>query len=446
MRNKFSGFYPPSTEDFAKLWSECTFVFDANTLLNLYRYPKESREALINIMESIQDRIWIPHQVALEYHKHIYDEMFNQKNAYSKFEKQCSESINKLISELDKLRHSNIDSTLMKNSLEECLKTIKDDLASQLESQPELDKVKEKLSQIIQENVGDPYTKEKLEEMFIKGEERYQSKIPPGFEDQKEKKDRKTLFDGIIYKDEYGDYIYWSQILDKSKEEPIKSIILVTDDNKEDWVLEVKGEKKGPHPELIQEFKKESGNKLFYLYNSEQFLKNAENHLKLKVHLDSDEMSGAIQGIEALKRLDNESFIRNESIKDKDDFFNRYHDILGVDGEQYLTISNKMKMTPNTSVKTANVEILFNLNKEITFIERTRLRDFITDNFNFHYNVIEVDTHLYEISKFNYSISLNYLMEDIEISRREVGEYLERLLIQFYIDRHLKILHNSVKE
>lgn len=442
MRNKFSGFYAPSTEDFENLWSECTFVFDANTLLNLYRYPKESREALINIMESIQDRIWIPHQVALEYHKHIYDEMFNQKNAYSRFEKQCTESINKLINELDKLRHSNIDSTLMKQSLEKCLQTIKDDLASQMKSQPELSEIKDKLSQLIQDNVGEAYTKKELEELFQTAEERYQSKIPPGFEDIKEKKGRTTLFDGIIYKDEYGDYIYWKQILDKSKEALIKSIILVTDDGKEDWILEVKGEKKGPHPELIQEFKKESGNKLFYLYNSEQFLKNAEKHLKLQIHLDSDKMSGAIQGIEALKRHDSESLTRYDS----DEKSNRFYSFLNGDDERYFTYPNK-KITTSTSVKTETVSILFNLNKEISFNERSRLVDYIKDDLGFHYNFIDLEVYVAEVKNYTYSIELEYLMEDIEISHeRIIGEYLERLLIRFYIDRIVRVLHNSSKE
>lgn len=79
MKAVFSGYYSPTEEEFEQLWSECLFVFDTNTLLNLYRYSKESRELLFKVMETIVDRIWIPHQVALEYHKHMLVEINNQK-------------------------------------------------------------------------------------------------------------------------------------------------------------------------------------------------------------------------------------------------------------------------------------------------------------------------------------------------------------------------------
>ena len=45
MREKFRFYY--QKPDFNKLWQECTFVFDTNILLNLYRYPKETSEDLI---------------------------------------------------------------------------------------------------------------------------------------------------------------------------------------------------------------------------------------------------------------------------------------------------------------------------------------------------------------------------------------------------------------
>ncbi len=36
MRDLFPGYYRPTEEEFAKMWQEGIFVFDANVLLNIY--------------------------------------------------------------------------------------------------------------------------------------------------------------------------------------------------------------------------------------------------------------------------------------------------------------------------------------------------------------------------------------------------------------------------
>jgi hypothetical protein len=62
MRNIFPGYYRPTDEEFYKMWQECIFVFDANVLLNLYRYSPDTRDELLDVLERLKDRIWIPHQ------------------------------------------------------------------------------------------------------------------------------------------------------------------------------------------------------------------------------------------------------------------------------------------------------------------------------------------------------------------------------------------------
>lgn len=314
MRQEFLGYYFPTEKEFESLWSECTFVFDANMLINLYRFPKDSREAMLKIMENIKDRIWIPHQVALDYHKNLHGEIYNQKKAYDNFKDRCNVSINELINELSGLRHSNIESAGIEKILKQCLEDIAIELSNQRELQPDLVEIQNKVIRLIGNNIGVPFTPEKLEELYAIGDVRYQAKVPPGYKDLNEKKGETTLHNGITYKDEFGDFIYWRQILDKASEEvSIKSIILVTDDSKEDWVYKVKGEKKGPHPELIHEFQKECNGKQFYLYNSERFLEYAKGKLNLDdSYLDEGEVTGAIQGIKELKKLDDNLKFSNQ--------------------------------------------------------------------------------------------------------------------------------------
>ncbi|WP_128100174.1 PIN-like domain-containing protein [Paenibacillus sp. DCT19] len=217
MKQEFLGYYSPSEEDFEKLWSECTFVFDANMLINLYRFPRDSREALVTIMESVQERIWIPHQVALEYHKLLHDEIYNQKNAYSKFEEQCTNSINDLVAELVSLRHSNIESKGIEKVLKDCLKKINDELKKQAASQPDLVAIQDKVTQLIGDKVGKPYTKDQLNKLYEEGEARYNDKIPPGYKDLNDKKGKTTLYGESLIKMSMGILYIGNKSLRKSR-------------------------------------------------------------------------------------------------------------------------------------------------------------------------------------------------------------------------------------
>ena len=50
-----------------KVWQNGIIVFDTNVLLNLYRYNEETRNELLKLMKSYQNRLWMPYQVALEF-------------------------------------------------------------------------------------------------------------------------------------------------------------------------------------------------------------------------------------------------------------------------------------------------------------------------------------------------------------------------------------------
>ena len=50
MKKTFQEFYKP---DYATLWSDCVFVFDANIFLNLYRFKDETKEAFFEVFEKI---------------------------------------------------------------------------------------------------------------------------------------------------------------------------------------------------------------------------------------------------------------------------------------------------------------------------------------------------------------------------------------------------------
>ena len=67
MRTTFLGYYRFTEEEFSTLWKDCLFVLDANVILNLYRYSKNTSDVLLNILKGISERLWLPHQIAFEY-------------------------------------------------------------------------------------------------------------------------------------------------------------------------------------------------------------------------------------------------------------------------------------------------------------------------------------------------------------------------------------------
>src|ERR1700730_2212206 len=102
MRTKFRGYYTPSPEQFISLWDEATFVFDTNVLLNIYRYTPKTQKDFLNILERLHDRIWVPHQVALEYFENREGVMAQQYSIYQEIDSSLDETIKKIVNKYKK--------------------------------------------------------------------------------------------------------------------------------------------------------------------------------------------------------------------------------------------------------------------------------------------------------------------------------------------------------
>src|ERR1700722_17218839 len=102
MRTLFPSYYRPNPEEFAQKFKECVFCFDTNVLLNLYRYTPESRDSLITVFQAIKDRVWLPHQVALEYQRRRIDVLLGEFDLAGRAVKLIGTAID----ELDKLSRS----------------------------------------------------------------------------------------------------------------------------------------------------------------------------------------------------------------------------------------------------------------------------------------------------------------------------------------------------
>ncbi|MED1951788.1 PIN domain-containing protein [Brevibacillus centrosporus] len=101
MKKNFEMYYRPSEEEFVKLWEECIFVFDTNVLLNLYRYTSQTQQEFLNIVEKVRHRVWIPHQVALEYNVNRRSVILEQKVTYDRIRSTISKSSEVALQEMD---------------------------------------------------------------------------------------------------------------------------------------------------------------------------------------------------------------------------------------------------------------------------------------------------------------------------------------------------------
>lgn len=294
-KDEFYGFY---REPFNKenMTSENTIiVFDTNSLLNVFRFTPEASKEYFEIIQSIQDKIYIPYLVALEFHFHKSETLLLNEINVTKFKNNFSKNWNKLKSEAAKTLFSSlsyrndIDKKELNAYLSDLLNSedlnIENKLVEKISSISENQtNIFNALVEIMHSKTGERYTQDMITKIEKEGEERYKNGIPPGFNDANKKLSRS--YNGIKYQQKFGDLIIWKDIINKAKEDRIKHVIFVTSDGKRDSKTDLNykvcvgndgnGKKKyqiiGPRIELIEEMKNETGAD-FYLMDELEFMK-----------------------------------------------------------------------------------------------------------------------------------------------------------------------------
>lgn len=322
MREMFSGYYRLSNDELKNLWANATFVFDANVLLNLYRYPEEARDSLLRVLRGIAGRIWLPNQAALEYQENRLTVIADQLRRFAEVREVLDDTATTLKSRFDGLqlpkRHSSINPEPLLRQVEEAIKQFKVQLAQLEKEQPKVyedDKVRNELDVLFRDRVGEPPSQAFIEEVYEYGKNRYEHRIPPGYEDAgKAKTDKNApvhLSNGVPIKKEFGDLVFWFELMGEAKRKSLKEVILVSDDAKEDWwwMIESAGKKTiGPRPELVEELHRQAGVAHFYMYNSERFLEYANEYLGAQVEDKSIAQVREIRELQSAESAASDSF------------------------------------------------------------------------------------------------------------------------------------------
>lgn len=286
MKKKFCGYYSPTSEEYEALWKQGLIVLDTNVLLDLYRFPTTARDEFIGVLESLKDRLWIPHQVALEFQRRRLTVISSRRKSIEEaldLTNALFDGVKKKVNllELDKL-NLNIDPQLLLSNLEKANSELLDAITTARDSQLDFsshDPIRHRLDDLLDTRVGSsPDDQAALDLLVFNGENRFADEIPPGFQDAPKAKNPNEatfVFDGLKYQSQFGDLILWRQLIQHAKSTGATTILLVTSDRKEDWWWKEQGKIIGPHPALIREIQREAGVQLFWMYSSPQFTKYA---------------------------------------------------------------------------------------------------------------------------------------------------------------------------
>lgn len=261
MKNVIREFLEPTNKEKQELWEKAVFVFDTNVLLNLYRYSAKTRNSLLAAFESFKDRIWIPYQVAYEYMNKRCEVIYETVQRYDQFKKEIDNFTNKAVETL-RLTSNDDEISELKRYLFKWLDSNKD--RNLLVLSAEEDEILDKILAIFEGRVGEKIDDTELNMIKEEGKKRYDKSIPPGYKDDRKKKNQEDDNNA------YGDLIIWKQIIKYAKEKSV-GIVYVTHDQKEDWWNITKGKTIGPRIELRKEFMTET-NQEFHMYSMNSFI------------------------------------------------------------------------------------------------------------------------------------------------------------------------------
>ncbi|MFE1401189.1 PIN-like domain-containing protein [Nocardiopsis dassonvillei] len=263
----FDGFeeYATTTDDQIKDALQTGIIaLDANVLLNLYRYNSETRKDLLLVLDNIKNRLWIPHQVMLEFWRNRDSALSGPAMVSTETEKllggyrdksrkaieswigRCFFTSGHLAEEIERLEYAF-------DSIVDEIRAVAQTEWEQTSRDTNKDAVIASLKPILEGSIGNPFNESDLIKKRTEGKERLDNRIPPGYMDEG-KADDKAL----------GDFFVWEQILHKAAE-GTPTVLFVTGDTKEDWWRREGPTLRGPREELVREMLDRTGSMLFMI-------------------------------------------------------------------------------------------------------------------------------------------------------------------------------------
>ncbi len=252
-------FLPHSAADLESLAGNGLISLDASALLHPYRLSPASRNSWLSLIEqsSATDRLFVPHQSYLEYHRNRMAVVRQQHGTLAELHKALAPLLRDLDAAVDKQRGASERTgsvawgdvkeavATASSGIEKAAEDAKASLVDRHEARDATDEVHRRVSAAIDGRVGPEPTHVELDAAYSIGEARFKKEIPPGFHDSRKDKLRRRR--------NFGDVINWFQLMDRAREVD-RSATFVTEDLKDDWWLLEGRQRVGALPTLRREF------------------------------------------------------------------------------------------------------------------------------------------------------------------------------------------------
>ncbi|MGQ5596126.1 PIN-like domain-containing protein [Streptomyces sp. ESR1.13] len=280
----------PTREDYKRLFASGLVVLDTNVLLNLYRSNERTRNDTFSVLSKLRDRLWIPHQVLSEFWRnrdlpsvrgHHRTKAKETCAALDKAHRSMSDALDRWLRDVHLFNDTSAQNALQRGK--ESMASVLVDLQTFIQTQAERDALKgdsatqsdpvlSELDRLLHGRIGEPFSEAALTTAVKEAEKRADKRIPPGYEDFKNKPAEQAA----------GDYLVWAQLLDEAERRQ-GDVLLVTGDVKADWWIPGTSHVPArPRTELIIELRNRAAAQL-YMITPSRLLMQAKEIYNLRV-------------------------------------------------------------------------------------------------------------------------------------------------------------------
>jgi len=263
----FRGYRVPAEAELTEALRTATAVVDANLLLNLYRYNEATRDDLLDVLQRLGDRLWIPHQVLREFWRNRLSVLASRgagsEQALAALVKQQRATTHAI--------HEWAKTTAVQMRERDSLIQRVDALHADLEEMVRAhtpaavavaggamdEPVLRALENLLEGRVGPAPDADEWASDVAEGKARVARREPPGFLDAEKS-------DSDLPEGPAGDYLVWRQALGEVGRRG-GDLLIVTGDEKEDWWWRHRSDFIGPRQELVAELAAVCGAQLFMM-------------------------------------------------------------------------------------------------------------------------------------------------------------------------------------
>jgi hypothetical protein len=279
LSESFEDMFAQTAQQEAEAITTGLVVLDTNVLLDAYRFAPTVRTELFAALQGLGDRLWIPHQVAYEFHANRYAVMAECAEEYQRMRAAIGELAEAFQTRTNAVaarfaQRSALPPDAVTGAIAEALATAAQTL-ERLWSRHEVpagpdddDPILRRLQAILAGRVGPAWSAAEADHARAEALERYRRLIPPGYEDRDKP-------------DSSGDYLIWRQCLAEAKARQLP-LVFVSREAKADWVWRQGGWRLGPRPELTRECRGVAGVG-FTMLPTSVFLRHAQRVLHAPV-------------------------------------------------------------------------------------------------------------------------------------------------------------------